>query len=290
MAEPADVEYQYLRIAGVHIRAGISRRGAVGLPLLLFNGIGASMELLEPFISEMKNTTVIWYDAPGTGKSQPPRYPWRPKHHARLAAALLDRLGFGRVNVLGISWGGMLAQQFARQFTTRTERLVLAATSPGQLMVPAKLSVLVRMSNPLRYFAPEYMQAIAPKIYGGSLRTNKLRAREHASKMTAPSIKGYYFQILTLLGWSSLPWLHKLQQPTLVLAGDDDPIVPLVNGRILAARIPNARLRVVNCGHLFLLTRAKVLAPEIEAFFAAPLNRSPGAAVSARRRPHRRGL
>ncbi|MEH6584540.1 MAG: poly(3-hydroxyalkanoate) depolymerase [Halioglobus sp.] len=261
-----DVEYQYLRVQGVHIRAGVRRRDSDALPMLLFNGIGASMELLQPFVDEMKNTTVIWYDAPGAGESQPPPYPWRPKHHAQLAASLLDRLGFDRVNVLGISWGGMLAQQFARQFSTRTGRLVLAATSPGHLMVPARLSVLVRMSNPLRYFAPEYMQSIAPKIYGGSLRTNKLRAKEHASKMKPPSIKGYYYQILSLVGWSSLPWLHKLPQPTLILAGDDDPIIPLVNAKIMAARIPGSQLRVVDCGHLFLLTRARVLAPEIEDF------------------------
>ena len=268
MSKSEEVDFQYFRIEGVHIRAGVSRGKGGALPLLLFNGIGASMELLQPFVNEMRNTTVIWYDAPGAGESQPPALPWRPKHHAKLAAKLLDRLGFDKVNVLGISWGGMLAQQFARQFSGRTERLVLAATSPGHLMVPARLSVLVRMSNPLRYFAPEYMQSIAPKIYGGSLRTNKLRAKEHASKMKPPSIKGYYFQILSLVGWSSLPWLHKLKQPTLILAGNDDPIVPMANARIMAARIPDCRLRVVDCGHLFLLTRAKVLAPEIEAFFS----------------------
>lgn len=268
MTETEDVDYHYFRIDGVHIRAGIRRRDSDSLPLLLFNGIGACMELLGPFVTEMKNTTVVWYDAPGAGESQPPPQPWRPKHHAALASKLLDRLEIDRVNVLGISWGGMVAQQFARQFPDRTQRLVLAATSPGHIMVPARLSVLLRMSNPLRYFAPEYMQSIAPKIYGGSLRTNKLGAKEHASKMKPPSIKGYYFQIFSLLGWSSLPWLHKLQQPTLVLAGEDDPIIPLVNAKILAARIPRARLQVVDCGHLFLLTRAKVLAPEIEAFFS----------------------
>lgn len=266
MADSREVDSQYLLVRGVHIRAAVFPGQGKGLPLLLFNGIGGSIELLRPFIDQMRNTTVICYDIPGAGESQPPSYPWRLSGHARLAATLLDRLGFDRVNVLGISWGGALAQQFAKQFPTRTGKLVLAATSPGQIMVPPRLSVLIRMSNPLRYFAPEYMEKIAPKIYGGSLRTNKLRARDHASKMTPPSIKGYYFQMLALMGWSSLPWLHKLQQSTLVMAGDDDPIIPLVNARLLTARIPDARLRIVDCGHLFLLTRAEVLAREIEAF------------------------
>ena len=56
---------------------------------------------------------------------------------------------------------------------------------------------------------------------------------------------------------------YSVYTPTLVLAGDDDPIVPLINARILAARIPDARLRVVDCCHLFLLTRAKVLTANI---------------------------
>ena len=65
---------------------------------------------------------------------------------------------------------------------------------------------------------------------------------------------GYLGQLFAISGWTSLPWLGSLRQPTLVLAGDDDPIVPLVNGRILARCIPNARLHVVRGGgHLFLL-------------------------------------
>jgi poly(3-hydroxyalkanoate) depolymerase len=265
--ESGVIDYQQVWVDGVSIRVGIARRGGGALPLLMFNGIGAGVELLEPFVREMRNTTVIFYDVPGAGDSPPPPFPWRPRHHAELATKVLDHFDIDRVNVLGISWGGMLAQQFARQYSSRTERLVLAATSPGQIMVPAKLAVLLRMSNPLRYFSPDYMQRIAPKIYGGSLRTNKLRAKEHASKMKPPSIKGYYFQMFSIVGWSSLPWLHKLKQPTLIMAGDDDPIIPLVNARLMAARIPNSVLRVVDCGHLFLLTRAKILAPEIEEYF-----------------------
>lgn len=264
----SEVDFQFLRIQGVNIRFSVTRRHCTGLPLLLFNGIGASIELLQPIIDALRNTSVITYDAPGAGESQSPPFPWRPRHHAKLAAGLLDRLSVDRVNVLGISWGGMVAQQFARQYPRRAEHLVLAATSPGHLMVPGRPGVLLRMSNPLRYYSPEFMHAIAPKIYGGSLRTNKLKAKEHASKMKPPSIKGYYYQLLSLVGWSSLPWLHKLKLPTLVMAGNDDPIIPLINARVLAGRIPNSRLQIVDCGHLFLLTRASLLAPDIERFFS----------------------
>lgn len=261
------VDYQFMRIRGIQIRYSV-QGGSSDRVLLLFNGIGGSMELLQPFIDELSSTTIVTYDVPGAGASSPPRYPWRPRQHVALAATLLDRLGYDCVDALGVSWGGMLAQQFARQYPRRCRRLILAATTPGHLMVPGRLSVVLRMASPMRYLLPGYMESVAGKIYGGSLRTNRLGAKRHASRMQPPSTRGYYYQVLALFGWSSLPWLHKLGQPTLVLAGDDDPIVPLVNARILAACIPDAQLQVVDCGHLFLLTRARVLAPQIEAFLA----------------------
>ncbi|MCZ6829415.1 MAG: poly(3-hydroxyalkanoate) depolymerase [Gammaproteobacteria bacterium] len=268
MATAPEDQTHYLQLSGLRIRVRVFNSGKPGLPLLCFNGVGASMELLQPFVDEVRNTTVIIYDVPGTGESDAPGYPWRPRRHARLAVEVLRSLGFSQVNVLGISWGGMLAQEFARQYPDICKGLVLAATSAGQLMVPARPRVLLRMSNPLRYLIPSYMEAIAGDIYGGSLRTDKLQVREHFRHMKPPSIKGYFYQVLSLLGWSSLPWLHTLQQRTLVLAGDDDPIVPLINARMLTAKIPRAKLRVVDCGHLFLLTRASILAPEIEQFLA----------------------
>ena len=69
---------------------------------------------------------------------------------------------------------------------------------------------------------------------------------------------GYLGQLYAVSGWSSLPWLHTLRQPTLVLAGDDDPIIPLVNARMMAWRIPDARLHVVQGGgHLFFLEQPR---------------------------------
>jgi pimeloyl-ACP methyl ester carboxylesterase len=81
---------------------------------------------------------------------------------------------------------------------------------------------------------------------------------------------GYLYQLLAMAGWSSLPWLSTLSQPTLVLMGCDDPLVPVVNGRILAHLIPNARLEIVDDGHLFMVTRPKETAERIEKFLSEP--------------------
>jgi pimeloyl-ACP methyl ester carboxylesterase len=84
-----------------------------------------------------------------TTGSPAPWWPYRPSLLARLSARLLDRLGHEQVDVLGFSWGGALAQQFAYQHAKRCRRLVLAATSPGHLMVPGKLTALLKMATPL---------------------------------------------------------------------------------------------------------------------------------------------
>jgi hypothetical protein len=79
---------------------------------------------------------------------------------------------------------------------------------------------------------------------------------------------GYLYQLLAMSGWTSLPWLWSLPQPTLVLMGRDDPLVPPINGHILAGLIPNAELRMIEDGHLFIVTRPAETAAVIEAFLA----------------------
>ena len=161
--------------------------------------------------------------------------------------------------------------EFVRRYPDRVERLILGVTSPGHIMFPGKLSAVLRMSNPRRYVDPDYMKRIAGSLYGGKLRTNKLSAEEYAQLMSPPSRRGYYYQVLAGVGWSSLPWLSRIRQPTLVIQGEDDPIVPVANGTLLAGLIPNASLLVVDCGHLCMLTRARRVGAVVTRFLAEGL-------------------
>src|SRR5215831_6955820 len=138
-------------VEGQTLRIGIRRGEKARTPLLLFNGIGANIELVEPFLDALDGPEAIIFDVPGVGGSPAPRLPYRPSMLARLSARLLDQLGHAQVDVIGVSWGGALAQQFAFQQSKRCRRLVLAATSPGHLMVPGKPSVLLKMITPRRY-------------------------------------------------------------------------------------------------------------------------------------------
>ena len=210
------------------------------------------------------------FDVPGVGGSPAPGAPYRPSGIARLAVDLLDHLGHDVADVLGVSWGGAIAQQFALRHPSRCRRLVLAATAPGAFMVPGNPGVLLKMATPRRYVDPEHAHRVAGEIYGGEFRTDPAMVARTLRHVRFSSRSGYYLQLAAVFGWTSLPWLWMLRARTLVMAGRDDPIVPTVNARIMQLLIPDARLEVVDSGHLFLVTRPEVSARIVDDFLTAP--------------------
>ena len=279
-----DVAYDFVELGADKLRvARTAPAQSNGPPLLIFNGIGASSEMLEPLLQALGVPTVT-FDLPGIGASRASVFVRRLSGFAQLACELLDALHIERVHVLGVSWGGGLAQQFARQYADRVDRLILAATSTGHLMVPPRPSVILRMATPLRYLSAGYFKRVAGAIYGGDFRTDDALAERYVRRMAPPTVLGYLNQLYALTGWTSVHWLHTLPQPTLVMAGSDDPIVPLVNARLLARLIPDARLEVFDCGHLFLLTRLEQSVETIESFLlngAAQLETGPASRAVA---------
>ena len=245
-------------------------RAPVQPPLLLINGIGASLELLQPFVDALDPAIeVIRFDVPGVGGSPLPARPYRFTGLCRLIAGMLTELGYDQADVLGISWGGGVAQQFAAVQRARCRRLVLVSTATGALMVPARPSVLAQMITPRRYTEPGYLEQIAPGLYGGSARTDPAGvASAMAAGNPGGSARGYLYQLAAGTGWTSLPLLPFIRQPALVVSGDDDPIIPLANAWIMARLIPDATLHVFRGGHLGLVTEAAELAPVIERFLA----------------------
>jgi poly(3-hydroxyalkanoate) depolymerase len=247
-------------------------RPGAGTPLLLCNGIGCSLELLQPFVDALDpSRPVIRFDLPGIGGSPAPQLPYHLVTLPGLLAGLLDRLGHARADVLGVSWGGALAQQFAVQRPGRVRRLVLVATGTGSVMVPARPRVLRHLLTPRRFRDPAYAAAVAPEIYGGTLREHPERASDllHAFARIGPR-RGYYYQLLAAAGWTSLPLLPFIRQPTLILAGDDDPIIPLVNARLMSLMIPRNAFHIYQGGHLEMIANPKRIAPAIESFLAEP--------------------
>lgn len=261
---------QTIQLGSQTIRVCVKPGKAGTTPLLLCTGIGASLELLTPFVEALHelnpDTEIITFDYPGAGGSSTPSMPYRFTGLARTITQMLDCLDYGQVDILGISWGGFICQTLAYEYPQRVRKLILAATCSGVLSVPPSLKVLGLMSSPKRYTDKDYAASIAADIYGGRFRSDDGLAARHAERMsqtksdTPHSQLGYHYQQLALWGWSSLWFLHQIKQPTLLLGGDDDPLIALCNMKVLNRMIKNSTLHILEGeGHLFLLTEPKVI-------------------------------
>ena len=279
--EPAPPTTRSIVVNGRQLRIDVRPGTGQQPPLLLVNGIGASLELLQPFIDALDPALeVIRFDVPGVGGSPLPGLPYRFTGLCRLMARLLSELGHDEADVLGISWGGGVAQHFALLQRHRCRRLVLVATATGSLMVPARPAVLARMVTPRRYLDRRYLWENAGGLYGGSARSqpDRISALMHAENRVGPAL-GYVYQLAAGAGWTSLPFLPLIRQPTLILSGDDDPLIPLANARLMHSLIPRSQLHVYHGGHLSLATEAAELAPVVGQFLAAGV---PGGARDGR--------
>jgi poly(3-hydroxyoctanoate) depolymerase len=266
MGSGVDWNPAFVRAAGLRLRVG--RRGA-GRPLLLITGIGANLDMWAPFARLVGDRELIAFDPPGAGLSQRPRRPLRMPGLADVVRQLLDALRLERVDVLGYSFGGALAQELAHRAPDRVRRLVLCATAPGVGGSPPRPLAALMLATPARYYHPRLLALTVPHIAGGrTAREPALLAEQAAARLhRPPDPLGYAYQLYAVAGWSSLPWLHLVAHPSLVVAGENDPSVPLRNARLLAARLPDARLHVVSGGgHLFLLDEPHNVAGRIRAF------------------------
>ncbi|KCZ50697.1 alpha/beta fold hydrolase [Hyphomonas pacifica] len=224
-------------------------------PLLFFNGIGANLELTAGLGEMFADRDIITFDVPGVGKSPVTQWPYRPWMLARWARKLLDIYGIGDVDVMGVSWGGALAQQYAFQYRKRVGKLILCATTAGMTMVPGRPKSLSKMVDARRYSDPDFMRESFETLYGDAVEGE---AGRHINNLMAPDPKGYVYQLLAFIGWSSLPFIRFLTMPSLILMGDQDTIVPVANGHILKFGLPDARLHIMKGGgHLFLVTQAE---------------------------------
>ncbi len=238
---------------------------SASLPILFFNGIGANIEAVAPMAEMLDDRDFITFDMPGVGGSPDPVVPYNAIMMARIAGLLLEKFNIPVVDVVGVSWGGAMAQQFAMQNGAQVNKLILMATSAGMLMVPGNPAALMKMADPRRYIDPEFMNKHFKTLYGGADDGKGA----HISRITPPSKTGYFYQLMAMMGWTSAPFLPFMKKETLIMMGDDDQIVPLANGKFLNMLIPNSELHVIkDGGHLFMLSHTQESIEAIRGFLA----------------------
>jgi pimeloyl-ACP methyl ester carboxylesterase len=248
---------QSMRVLGHRLRVSVQTGSDPrARPLLMLMGLGGNIEMWEPLRTELANRvgmTTIAFDVPGTGGSSPPVIPLSLPVLGLMARQVLRSLRVNEVDVIGLSWGGLLAQQLAVTSPRAVRRLVLASTNMGWGSVPGQGRVMRTLLSRARYVSHRDMRD-ALETFGSAATASSEALQIHSEARLArpPSIRGYYSQLVGLLGWSSLPWLPLIRQPTLVVCGQADPAIPVINARVLAALLPNAKLAIVPGGHLVL--------------------------------------
>jgi pimeloyl-ACP methyl ester carboxylesterase len=222
-------------------------------PLLIFGGVGMNMEAMAPLAEAMSERPVLMIDMPGIGGSPEPSVPYTPQMAASWGAELLSIYGIRHADVMGFSWGGAIAQQFAIQHRTLLRKLVLAAIGPGLPILPGKASYMAQLGDSL------WFQDLGSDAFPGphTDAERELISSDFRQRMTPPGTRGYLYQVIALAGWSSALALPLINRPALVLMGDKDPIIPLANGRLLSAMLPQIKTRFSSICGIFLKVTLK---------------------------------
>ena len=239
----------------------LHERGGDGPPLLFCNGSGATLATVAPLLDLLRSRfDVVAHDQRGLGGTAVPPGPYEMADYAADALALLDHVGWETARVVGISFGGMVAQELAVTAPERVERLALLCTSPGGDAPSYPLHQLT---------APPPPTLLDTRFDDEWLATHDAdRAVVDGMAARPAPTEGMRLQLDARSRHDVTDRLGRISCPTLVAAGRYDGIAPPANSEAIAARIPNAELRIYEGGHLFIVQDGRAL-PEIIEFLAA---------------------
>ena len=216
-------------------------------PLLLIMGLALSSlswKRLLPYLTHRRS--VIIFDNRGTGRSSKPDQSYSIRQMAEDAAGLLEVIGVRRADVFGYSMGSMIAQEVALNYPDRVRRLVLGASTPGGLrhrLAPARTLYTMTVRTLLEGQAA--YEAVVPILYSPQFirQHPEIIKDDAATRLIYPTpAYAYRRQLRAIAFHNTYSRLNRLPMPTLVLTGDRDQMIPSQNSRVLAGRIPRARL------------------------------------------------
>ena len=235
-----------------------------GEPLLLISGVNGGTWTWEEFIEAWSpHFRVIVFDNMGAGRSSKPNRPYSIKEMADHAAAILDAAKEKQANVVGLSMGGMIAQELALRHPDRIHCLVLGCTHcGGSVRIPPHREVIKKFADNAGLSSEEIIDKnlallVTPLFKKSGSDTLK---RYKDRQLKAPFQPDYALmqQLEAIGGFYSCKRIGNIQVPTLILTAEHDMLVPPENGRILANLIPGATEKsFVNAGHLIYLECAQ---------------------------------
>ncbi len=233
-----------------------------GEPLLLIMGYGHnSGHWFSQIPGLSQEYGVIAFDNRGTGRSDKPDIPYTIEMMARDAAGLLEALGIDAAHIYGVSMGGMIAQEFALRHPDKVLSLVLGCTTPGgsnTILPDAEAMDLLFDTERMKRLTPEQgARETLPFLCNQEFIDNNPDIVEQYVSKTVEHVTplhGFMRQAEAIMKHDTYDRLPQIKAPTLVIAGTADRLVPVGNSRILASRIPNAELVILeNMGHFFFM-------------------------------------
>ncbi len=230
-----------------------------GPPLLNISGSGGDLRNSAPMTSPFnKRFDVVHYDQRGLGQTSIPPGPYTMDEYADDAAALIEAMGWESANIVGSSFGGMVALNLAIRHSNRVNRLVLSCTSPGGLLPSFPLHELEKLDTEaaielkLGLLDSRWNPAADDPIPGLGAYYDIMIERMRATP-DPEAKRGSLLQLAARADHDVSQQLHHIEAPTLVCAGEYDDQAPLKNSMALVEGIPNARLKVLQGGHLFMI-------------------------------------
>lgn len=242
-----------------------------GPPILMIMGLSFTHEMwyrVVPWLAP--HYRLILFDNRGMGRSDVPRGPYSIRRMARDARAVLDAASVPAAHVMGASMGGMIAQEFALSYAQRVQSLILACTTYSGLF--GRWPKFNHAPRGIRWITRQPAareQALIPLLYADTTPPERIGEDLAIRSQCRWCYKGFLNQFAGILLWSSYRRLPRITAPTLVIHGEEDRLVPVQNGRAIAARIPGAQFHAIpNAGHI-LITDQPDLCSEIVLRFLA---------------------
>lgn len=261
-----------------------------GDPLLLIMGLAAdSMAWMLQVPDFSKHYRTIVFDNRGVGRSSKPAGPYTIHQMADDTAGLLDTLKIARTHVVGVSMGGMIAQELALRHPQRVRGLVLGCTYPepdadvekqrqfsveqlgGTISAGGEIQIDLNTLNPMTFF-----QHLLPTVFNPAFIEKELPQLMQlfaGALQYGFSMEAILGQVAAALGHKATDRLHQIKSPTLVITGDADRLVPPAHSDILAKNIPGARLvKIAGGSHGFNFETPDLFNREVLDFLATVRN------------------
>ena len=249
-------------------------REGTGPRLLFLNGSGATLATSAPLLATLRSRfDLLANDQRGLGQTSVPDGPYTMAGYAADAAALAESIGWASYGVIGISFGGMVAQELAVTFPQRIERLALVVTSPGgaggssyPLHTLVDMDPDERLALRLPLLDTRFDEAWLESHPNDRMLVEAMSARS-ADDKPADVLRGEALQLEARSHLDVYDRLANITCPTLVASGRYDGIAPPSNGEAIASQIPNSELRLYEGGHACFY-QDRTAFPEIIEFLA----------------------